>query len=114
LCPVDVATRTAVDVATRTEYYTPSYVNETDVLREATMIELSNRRRAGVYGESEREKCLNAILDDWALCEKVKQALSEAGAFRCDEQSQAECEGQAPRGYWIQTHHIPDDSSQDY
>jgi len=57
-------------------------VNETDVLREATMIELSDSRWAGVYGESDKGKCLSAILDDRALREKVKQALSDAMSSR--------------------------------
>jgi len=69
-----------VDLARRSEYYTPSYINETDVLRGATTIELSDRRWANVYCESDRDACFNAILDDRALREKVK--LLEALGYK--------------------------------
>ena len=69
-----------MDLARRSEYYTPSYINETDVLRGATTIELSDRRWANVYCESDRDACFNAILDDRALREKVK--LLEALGYK--------------------------------
>lgn len=71
-----------IEVALRREYFTPSYVDDVEILKLAVEMELSRTVWDNVYLEKDKEDILHACTFDKFLRERTRQSLSDAISAR--------------------------------